>query len=65
MASELVAFQIRSTGFPLSSIGSNDLMKVKRSSRGRRSDTEGIDSYHSHASMSLLKKNVLSSPLSL
>lgn len=65
MASGLVAFQIRSIGFLLSSTGSNNLMKVERCSRGKRREEEGTDIHHLCALMSLLKKNVLSSPLSL
>lgn len=62
MASGQVAFQRRSTGFPLSSPGANDLMKVKDAPAGG----EVRDGYsQSSASMSLLKSKVLSSPPSL
>lgn len=60
-----MAFQIRSTGFPLSSTGSNDLMKVKIYSKRKRRKTQGMHIHHSYASVSLLKTNVLSSSLSL
>ena len=64
MASGLVAFQIRSTGVPLLTTGSDDLMKVKRCCRGRRQETgDGCSPLSS--SMSSLKENVLSAPLSL
>lgn len=65
VVSGLVAFQIRSTGFLLSPTGSNDLMKVKIYSKRWRSKTEGMRIYHSYASVSLLKTNVLSSSPSL
>lgn len=65
VVSGLGAFQIRSTGFPLSSTGSNDLMKVKIYSKRWRSKTEGMRTHHSYASVSLLKTNVLSSSPSL
>ena len=55
VASGLAAFQIRSTGFPLSSTGSNDLTRLKIL-QGEEGEIKGMDIHHSHASISLLKK---------
>ena len=64
MTSGLLAFQIRSTVFPLLFTCSNNLLKVKRCCRGRRHKT-GDGCSPCSSSMSLLKENVVSAPLSL